>query len=152
MTFLTHKNNFAKPELESAGGRNAAQGKQPTTGGYDNTNGQWLRSGNVEWFQNNSGGGTWRSNVPVCFYCKRKGHIMSECWELEKKKAKLNAVVNIERDGDNLVTDESSAIETAGKKEANPFISESHVSLTAGADLQCQSVYYETQVPRNLYW
>ena len=131
---LTHKNNFAKPELESAGGRNAAQGRQPTTGGNNNTNGQRLRSENVKRYHNNSGGGTWRSNVPVCFYCKRKGHIMSECWELEKKKAKSNAVVNVKRDGNNLVTDQSTTTETAGGKEVNSFISEGHVSLTAGAD------------------
>ena len=67
---LTHKNNFAKPELESVGGRNAAQGRQPTAGGTNNTNGQRLRSENVKQYHNNSGGGTWRSNVPVCFYCK----------------------------------------------------------------------------------
>ena len=54
---LTHKNSFAKPELESAGGQNAAQGRQPTTGGNNNTNGQQLRSGNVERSHNNSGGG-----------------------------------------------------------------------------------------------
>ena len=59
---------------------------------------------------------------------------MSECWELEKKRAKSNAVVNIKRDGDNLVTDQSSTTETAVGKETNPFILEGHVSLTAGAD------------------
>ena len=121
-----------KPELESAGGQNAAQGRQPTTGGSNNTNGQRLRSGNVERYHNNSG--RQRSNVPVCFYCKRKGHIMSECWELEKKKAKPNAVVNVKRGGDNLMTDQSATTETAGGKEVNPFISVGHVSLTAGAD------------------
>ena len=120
--------------MESAGERNAAQGRQPTTGGNNNTNGQRLRSGNVEQSHNNSGGGTWKLNIPVCFYCKRKGHIMSECRELRKKKTKLNAVVNVKKDGDNLVTDQSATTETAGGKEVNPFILVSHVSLTAGAD------------------
>ena len=59
---------------------------------------------------------------------------MSECWELEKKKAKSNAVVNVKRDGNDLVTDQSATTDTAGGKEVNPFISEGHVSLTAGAD------------------
>ena len=131
---LTHKNNFAKPELESAGERNAAQGRQPTTGGNNNTNGQRLRLGSVERSHNNSGGGTRRLNVSVCFYCKRKGHIMSECWEIEKKKAKSNAVVNVKKDGDNLVTDQSATTETAFGKEVNLFILEGHVSLIAGAD------------------
>ena len=32
---------------------------------------------------------------PVCAYCKRKGHLLSECWELEKKEKnhqRLNSV------------------------------------------------------------
>ena len=66
-------------------------------------------------------------------HCKCKGHIMSECWE-EKKKAKLNAVVNVKRDGHNLVTGQSSATKNADGNEVNPFISECHVSLTAGDD------------------
>ena len=62
---LTHKNNFAKPELESAGGWNVAQGWQPTTGGYDNTNGRRLRSGNVEWSQKYQ----WRWNAEIKCTC-----------------------------------------------------------------------------------
>ena len=45
---LTNKSTFSKPEFESGGGRNGTQGRQSTTGSYNNTNGQLLRSGNVE--------------------------------------------------------------------------------------------------------
>ena len=45
---LTHKSTFTKPESESGGGQNGTQGRQSTTGSYNNTNGQRLRSGNVE--------------------------------------------------------------------------------------------------------
>ena len=44
----------------------------------------------------------------------------------KEKKAKLNAVVNVKKDGDNLVTDQSATTETAGGKEVNPFILEGH--------------------------
>lgn len=52
------------------------------------------------------------SIVSVC-----EGHIMSMCWELEKKKAKWNAVVNVKKDSDNLVTGQFSAIETGDGNE-----------------------------------
>ena len=45
---LMHKSAFAKPELESGGGQNSTQGRQSNTGSYNNTNGQRLRSGNIE--------------------------------------------------------------------------------------------------------
>ena len=61
-------------------------------------------------------------------------HIMSECWKLEKKKSKSNAVVNVKRDIDNSVTGQSSAIENGDGNEVNPFTLEHHMSLTAGAD------------------
>ena len=72
---LMHKSTFAKPELEPGGGRNGTQGKQSTTGSYNNMDGQRLRSGNVERSQINSGGGTRRSNVLVGFYCKQSHHV-----------------------------------------------------------------------------
>ena len=82
---------------------------------------------------------------------KCKGHIMSECWELEKKKVKSNAFVNVKRDGDNLVTDQSSATETGDGNEVNPFISEGHVSLTAGADPMPIRILRDI-VLHSLYW
>ena len=44
---------------------------------------------------------------------------MSKYWELENKKAKSNAVVNVKRDGDNLVTGQSLATETDDGNEVN---------------------------------
>ena len=32
-------------------------------------------------------------SIPVCAYCKRKGHLISDCWLLEKKKAKPSAFI-----------------------------------------------------------
>ena len=30
------------------------------------------------------------SGGPICNYCKRRGHIMAECWELKKRKMRAN--------------------------------------------------------------
>ena len=56
-----------------------------------------------------------RSSVPICLYCKRKGQIIAECWELEKKK-RVNPVLMVCAKSQN----PSPAV---GEEEKNPFIS-----------------------------
>ena len=34
---------------------------------------------------------------PVCNYCKQKGHVLSECWALEKKKAN-NPIMTVSKE------------------------------------------------------
>jgi len=45
------------------------------------------------------GGRARNKSVPTCFYCKKRGHVMSECWVLDKKEknkvTKSNAVVSV---------------------------------------------------------
>ena len=72
-----------------------------------------------------------RSSVPVCLYCKRKGHIIAECWDLQKKKTRANPVSVI------CTKSQSPApirqiVEPTKDEEKNPFISESYVSLNEG--------------------
>ena len=72
-----------------------------------------------------------RSNIPVCLYCKKRGHIISECWELEKKKTRSNPVSII------CTKQQSSAaskqVNTLVEAETeNPFISEGYISLING--------------------
>jgi len=64
----------------------------------------------------------------TCYYCKRKGHIMLECWALEKKEKIQNTdLVVTESDVQN-----RQYILTGPKSEENEFksfISEGRVSL-----------------------
>ena len=69
---------------------------------------------------------------PTCAYCKRKGHLISECWALEKKensKQKVNSVMVMNAAGEN----PSSGINKSSFKEIQnvykPFMSEGFVSL-----------------------
>ena len=36
-------------------------------------------------------------SAPVCHYCKRRGHVMSECWELEEKENKQKATLVVKK-------------------------------------------------------
>ena len=71
-----------------------------------------------------------RSNIPVCLYRKKKGHIISECWELGKKKTRSNPV--------STVTKKQTLApfkQVSKDEEKNPFISEGYVSLENGHDV-----------------
>ena len=66
-----------------------------------------------------------RSTVPTCYYCKKKGHAMSECWALdkEKNKNKTDMLVKkklVQRDG---------VLPVEGNDEYSPFISDGSVAL-----------------------
>ena len=60
---------------------------------------------------------------PICAYCKRRGHLLSECWALEKKeKKKPNALLT--------TTDHpSSAVVPKTPDTFKPFISQGYISI-----------------------
>ena len=70
---------------------------------------------------------------PVCAYCKRKGHLLSECWALEKKeknKHRLNSVMVMSVAGNE--NPSSGSIKEPPKEVHNvykPFLSEGFVAL-----------------------
>ena len=60
---------------------------------------------------------------PICAYCKRRGHLLSECWALEKKeKKKPNALLT--------TTDHpSSTVVPKTPDTFKPFISQGYISI-----------------------
>ena len=122
---LTHKNTFLRSELQpssmvtsegnskreenrqlplSTRVRNGAQGR----GRPDNS-------------QRAVGG-------PVCYYCKRKGHVMAECRVLEKKNGSKN-VLTISK-ARSPVTEDA----TVEKEQFIPFILQGYVSLSENGE------------------
>ena len=66
------------------------------------------------------------SVVPTCYYCKKKGHVMSECWALDKKeKSKRKTDMLVKRKA--VQSDDSFPVE--GNDEYSPFISDGSVAL-----------------------
>ena len=81
-----------------------------------------------------------RSFAPVCHYCKKPGHVMSDCWLLKKrreKEATPNAFVssksnwrsNPNRAAPSIGLDKSEII----REEFKPFVSEGFVSLESSS-------------------
>ena len=81
-----------------------------------------------------------RSFAPVCHYCKKPGHVMSDCWLLKKrreKEATPNAFVssksnwrsNPNRAESSIGLDKSEII----REEFKPFVSEGFVSLESSS-------------------
>ena len=121
---LTHKSTFSKSDTEHSGGRTNSSGRQPPM------QGPRFRYGNSD-RHHSEGPRPPRSSVPVCLYCKRKGHIIAECWELEKKKTKANPVSMICTKSQNPAPVKQ-IIEPTKDEEKNPFISEGYISLNEG--------------------
>jgi len=63
----------------------------------------------------------------VCFYCKKKGHVMAECWKQEKKHVQPNslAVPHLVQ-----LTSGRGVVPSSPENPFNPFISKGSVSLS----------------------
>ena len=70
-----------------------------------------------------------QQSAPACHYCKNKGHIMAECWALERKeknKSKADLVVQNTRAVRSGSTD---GLSVESNDEYKPFVSDELVSL-----------------------
>ena len=56
----------------------------------------------------------WFPSGPTCFYCKKKGHILSECWALEKKNQRLSTHM--------LVATKGSRVNHSRTPDCKPFL------------------------------
>ena len=71
------------------------------------------------------------SGGPFCNYCKRRGHIMAECWELKQRKTRANPMSMICTKSQNPAPVRQ-IVKRTKDEEKNPFISEGYVSLNEG--------------------
>ena len=77
-----------------------------------------------------------KATVPTCSYCKKKGHVMSDCWFLKKKNDSsptglVSSIKSFPRlpNIENEVHDEFTVKSNAVRVEYMPFVSEGKVSL-----------------------
>ena len=70
-------------------------------------------------------------SVPTCHYCKRKEHIMSECWALDKKEKskKTNLPIGLAKNDV-----EKNTITMGQSDKFKPFISQGLISLIGEED------------------
>ena len=69
-----------------------------------------------------------RKSVPTCFYCKKCGHVMAECWVLDKKeKSKVSKGTGLVAVPDNVTLSDNSLMPQAVYR---PFVSQGFVLLS----------------------
>ena len=68
-----------------------------------------------------------RQSGPTCYYCKKKGHVMSECWALEKREKNKSKTDIVAVKTQNSSSDGLSCVES--NEEYRPFIYDELVSL-----------------------
>ena len=116
---LTHKSTFVKEEKDPVGLKGSHSNVLlPATTGHGSGKNSRLTS------DPHPPGGRHRPSVPTCYYCRRKGHIMSECWEYAKKKTKPVALVTVPKK-------ESRGMLRSGES-TKPFISKGFISVSKG--------------------
>jgi len=71
-----------------------------------------------------------RSNVPVCFYCKKKGHVMAECWKREKKRVQPNFLAVPQH----RQPTGSGTVPVSPESQFNPFVSKGLISLSENGE------------------
>jgi len=132
---LTHKSTFVKEEKDPVGLKGSRSNVlPPATTGHGSGKNSRLTS------DPHPSGGRHRPGVPTCYYCRRKGHIMPEYWEYEKKKTKPIALVT--------VPEKKSRGMLCSGESAKLFISKGFISVRRS---QFQFVCCGTRVPLDLY-
>ena len=93
------------------------------------------------------------SGGPICNYCKRRGHVISECWTLERKRNNPS--------GDLLVSTVNSPVtrnvppvknsdESLSSTDYHPFVSEGYVSLSEDGETVAVKILRDTGATQSL--
>ena len=83
---------------------------------------------------------------PVCYYCKRRGHVMAECRVLEKKNNSHASNVFITSKKQSSVVEQLSV----KKDQYNPFILKGYVSLSENGDKVPVNILRDTGATQSL--
>lgn len=118
---LTHRDSFDRFSLSSE--RSAPAARSSTFVGKQNFQGD--KDDNKE--------RTDTRDTPVCFYCKKRGHVISQCFALNRKSKPIKAV-NLMRT-ESLLSEQLLPTTSGAKTEVHlyaPFVMKGSVSLTDG--------------------
>ena len=132
---LTHQKVFGRSEtLLQSGQRPPARGNRYNL----RTNDKGQNDSMEQRRRNHSS-----QSAPVYHCCKRRGHVMLECWALEKKENKHKAILVVKKaesaKSATTPTDRSLAPLRVSSTDYEPFISQGLVSLV-GEEAQAQSI------------
>ena len=90
-----------------------------------------------------------RSRSVICNYCHRKGHVMAECWSLQKKKT--DAVIYMVKQPDSLSSQSNQRVPVSMPESTYlPFISKGLVSLTEDGETVPIKILRDTGATQSL--
>ena len=130
---LTHKNHFGRNKNNGSSKSNSFGGKNPP--GNVLRNSPSAQNSQASSQSDSMGKKPTKSFIPTCGHCGKRGHVMSDCWSLKRKKenqASPNAFISckpnclVPKEVDN---GEASAKTEEIRPEFQPFISEGSVSI-----------------------
>ena len=137
---LTHGGSFSRPNTRSLEATNKAPGETR----HDQGSGTNPRDRNGS----HQSGNSRVPPSPTCYYCKRKGHVKTECPALAKK-TRQNAIVAPPR-----VKDINSAHAVVGQEKVpdvyEPFVSQGTVSLVGSGEENPVTILRDTGVSQSL--
>ena len=113
---LTHKGTFSRDVQSMAGSKGTNNGgASGLTSNRPPNNTRQLEGSRSN-----------KSSVPVCFYCKKKGHVMANCWKREKNVQSNSLAVphRVQQ------TSGSGTGPLSPESQFNPFVSKGTVSLS----------------------
>ena len=90
---------------------------------------------------------------PVCNYCKRRGHVLSECWAHEKKKVNNPVMTVIKQPlphAKHQSQPEDQVMPGMSLEEEHPFVSEGFVSLTEEDEQISIKILRDTEASQSL--
>ena len=93
------------------------------------------------------------SGGPICNYCKRRGHVISECWSLERKRNNPSGdlmVSTVNPPTTCSVPPVENSNETSSSTDYHPFVSEGYVSLSENGETVLVKILRDTGATQSL--
>ena len=146
---LTHRNSFVVPSSLRGG---MPQDDQPNRNNHNGTPAKPKSAGHAadgqRPRQSRSGSGG-----PICNYCKRRGHVISECWTLEQKRNNPSSdllVSTVNPPDRYCVSPVKSSDEASSSTNYHPFVSEGYVSLSEKGEAVAVKILRNTGATQSL--
>ena len=93
------------------------------------------------------------SGGPTCNYCKRRGHVISECWTLERKRNNPSSdllVSTVNPPTTCIITPVENIDDTSSSTDYHPFVSEGYVSLSENGETVGVKILRDTGATQSL--
>ena len=159
---LSHKKNFVSRSQTSSNSTNSDTYKKSGSGSQSFTSSQSPSQGGSKSGPGRFEGSSGIGSLPTCSYCKKKGHLISECFKLKRKndfdKTQPHACAAVRGDREALVSICSDTPDVQGSQSSSidsmedykPFMSQGFVSLGDSSEIKPVQILRDTGAAQTL--